>query len=131
MIINSKIAGGIVLHIQHIITVTGKVADESIHCKPDLKGEEHQHFYIDLEEVLEGDPRLVDNNKIFVAARYGDVEGFPEPIPNIIPGEPIIIKGKFVPASKAYTTEDNPGYPVLHFTHHPLGYIIYDGAKHE
>jgi hypothetical protein len=68
---------------------------------------------------------------VFVAARYGDAEGFREPVPNLTPGEPITIKGKFIPAWKAYKTADNPGYPVLHFTHHPLGYIIYGGVKYE
>jgi hypothetical protein len=123
--------GGIYLDQQHVITVAGKVADESVYCKPDLKGEMHQHFYVDLDEVLEGDSGLVDNTMIFVAARFGDSDGFLEPVPCLAPGKPIIIRGKFIPSWAAYKTEDNPGYPVLHFTHHPLGYIIYDGVKYE
>jgi hypothetical protein len=47
---NEKTKSNIVdVDLDNVITVTAKVADESIHCKPDLKGEEHQHFYIDLD----------------------------------------------------------------------------------
>ena len=119
------------LDFHNVITVSAKIADEFIHCAPDHKGKEHQHFYIYLEEIQEGDASLVDDTTIFVAVHYGDAEGIAEPIPNLNPGQPIIIKGKFVPARQAYKTEDNPGFPVLHFTHHPIGYIIYDGVRYE
>lgn len=117
--------------LHNVITVSAKVADEFIHCAPDLKGTEHQHFYIYIQEILEGDASLVDNTTVFVAIHYGDQDGIAEPIPNLVPGQPIVVSGKFIPARQAYKTEDNPGYPVLHFTHHPIGFIIYNGIKYE
>lgn len=119
------------LDLHNVITVSARVADEFIHCSPDLKGIEHQHFYIYIEEILEGDATLVDNTTVFVAVHYGDPDGIAAPVPNLVPGQPIVARGKFVPARQAYKTQDNPGYPVLHFTHHPIGYIIYDGVKYE
>lgn len=115
----------------NVITVSASVAPEFIHCLPDHKGRMHQHFYVIINSVLEGDKALVDNNTVFVAAHYGDEAGMPEPIPDIQPGNPIVIKGKFVPGREAYKSDDNPGYPVLHFTHHPVGYILHGGVKYE
>ena len=116
--------------LDHILTVSAVIADPC-YCAPDLKGNLHQHFFVNIKEILEGDKNLVDNNTVFVAVHYGDEEGLKEPLPGIEPGKPIIIRGKFVRAADAYKTVDNPGYPVLHFTHHPIGYIEYDGVRYE
>lgn len=118
-------------HNENIITVSAVVAEDFLHCLPDLEGKMHQHFYIRIKEVLEGDRRIVDAKTVFVAVHYGDEEGLPEPIPCLTPGEPIIIRGQFIPAAEAYQTDDNPCFPVLHYTHHPVGYVIYDGVKYE
>lgn len=115
----------------HVITVAAVVAPDFIHCVPDNKGRLHQHFYIIVNQILEGDANLVDNNTVFVAVHYGDKEGMEDQIKGLEPGKPIEIRGKFIPSSEAYKSEDNPGYPVLHFTHHPIGYIVYDGVKYE
>ena len=115
----------------NVVTVSAVVSTEFIHCQPDLKGTLHQHFYVYIKELLEGDKNLIDLTTVFVAVHYGDEESIAEPIPGLVPGRPITIRGKFVPASEAYKSEDNPGYPVLHFTHHPVGYILYEGKRYE
>lgn len=115
----------------NVVTVSATVTPEFIHVLPDLKGTMHQHFYISINEVLEGDKKLIDNNTVFVAVHYGDEDGLKDPVPNLQPGRPIVIKGKFVPTSQAYRSDDNPGYPVLHYTHHPIGYIVYEGTTYE
>lgn len=117
--------------LHNVLTVSAIVCPNFIHCLPDHKGAMHQHFYINITKVLEGDESLVDNNTVFVAVHYGDSQGIREEIPGLTAGQPIDIKGKFIPAAKAYRTDDNPCFPVLHFTHHPVGYVIYNEIRYE
>ena len=52
---------------------------------------------------------------------------------NLRPGQPIELQGEYVDSGHAYPTQDNDGHPplsVLHFTHHPVGYVIYDGQHY-
>lgn len=114
----------------HVITVSATIADDFIHSMRDHKGALHQHFFIDIENVLDGGENPVEK-KVFVAARYGDKSGLKEPVRDLAPGNPIVLRGKYIPTDEAYKTGDNPGFPVLHFTHHPVGYIIYNGVKYE
>ncbi|MFZ3170409.1 MAG: hypothetical protein WA118_00245 [Carboxydocellales bacterium] len=115
----------------HVITVSAVIAPASLHCSTDHQGKFHQHFYVYIKRVLEGDIDIVTGDLTFVAVHFGDSEGIANQIPDLKPGTPIILKGKFVPAEEAYQTADNPGYSVLHFTHHPVGYIIYHKIKYE
>lgn len=115
---------------KNVITVLADIV-EFLVCVPDHKGRMHQHFYINIKELLSGHEEMIDTKLTFVSVYYGNEEGLKEPVPNIEPGKSIVIKGKYIPASKAYKTEDNPGFAVLHFTHHPLGYIEYEGKHYE
>ena len=47
-------------------------------------------------------------------------------------GEPIELQGEYIPIASAYPTDDNsdPVLPVLHFTHHPVGYVMYKGVHY-
>lgn len=57
-----------------------------------------------------------------MAIRFGDNEGLVDQIP-FIAGELTRIQGEYIDAGIAYATEDNPGLSVLHFTHHPVGFV--------
>lgn len=116
---------------KNVITVSAEIVDRFIVCMADHKGALHQHFFITIGQVVEGDKTIVENKPVFVAVRYGDKAGLEAPVPDLEPGSAIIIRGVYIPSQKAYKSEDNPGFPVLHFTHRPVGYVIYDGVRYE
>jgi hypothetical protein len=110
-----------IIHVQAVI----EQVEESKHG--------HQHLLINQIQILDienGDPSTV-TDEIFVAIRYGDGNGLPEPIPGLEAGQPIELQGVYIPADEAYPSEDNPGDPVIHFTHHPLGFVIYQGKLYK
>ena len=96
------------------------------------QGAEHQHFLIHidvLEEVLGAPISLVKVSKdqqqadAFIAVRFGDSMGLHEPIPGLKDGTKLVVRGEYIDESKAYPSPDNPGLAVIHFTHHPVGFI--------
>ncbi|WCM22222.1 DUF3465 domain-containing protein [Paraburkholderia bryophila] len=94
-------------------------------------GANHQQFVIRIDKVLKfdgGTANLV-GTEVFVAVRFGDDEGLAHEIPGLQAGQPIEAQGEYIPDSSAYPTadNDNPVLPVLHFTHHPVGYVRYNG----
>lgn len=94
-------------------------------------GANHQHMIIKIDKVLkfEGGTENLLGAEIFVAVRFGDDEGLAHEIPGLQVGQPIEMQGEYIPDASAYPTEDNsnPVLPVLHFTHHPIGYVKYEG----
>jgi hypothetical protein len=94
-------------------------------------GANHQHLVIKIDKVLKFDGGTQDlaGTEVFVAVRFGDNEGLAEEIPGLRAGQPIEAQGEYIPEASAYPTEDNsnPVLPVLHFTHHPVGYVRYAG----
>ncbi|MEH1790834.1 MAG: hypothetical protein V7L23_36025 [Nostoc sp.] len=49
--------------------------------------------------------------------------GMPADAMPFIAGELARMQDEYIDASIAYATEDNPGLSVLHFTHHPVGFV--------
>jgi hypothetical protein len=86
---------------------------------------------IKIDKVLkfEGGTQSLVGTEVFVAVRFGDNEGLAEEIPGLQAGQPIEVQGEYIPEANAYPTDDNssPVLPVLHFTHHPVGYVRYAG----
>lgn len=101
-------------------------------------GANHQHFTVEIDEVvsLEGasfDQADLLHQTVFVAVRFGDDEGLDSEIPDLAANAPIELQGEYIAAASAYPTQDNDGnppLPVLHFTHHPVGFIIYAGQHY-
>jgi hypothetical protein len=93
----------------------------------------HQHLLVNQIVVIEiqgGDPSLV-TDEAFVAIRYGDVEGLPTRIADFVEGQPIELQGEYIDVNHAHKGIGNPGDPVIHFTHHPIGFVIYHGIRNE
>ncbi|GAC1396759.1 MAG: hypothetical protein NVS3B17_17250 [Vulcanimicrobiaceae bacterium] len=90
-------------------------------------GANHQHLVIAVESVesIGGMPqaRKVDDS-MFVAIRFGDDAGLADSVPFEV-GARARVQGEYVDAMAAYPTQDNPGLAVLHFTHHPAGFVQY------
>jgi hypothetical protein len=101
-------------------------------------GADHQHFTIKIEEVIDLKaapfaPDTLVGQFVFIAVRFGDGMGLQNPIPGLSEDTPIEIQGEYISAAEAYPTEDNdsqPPLPVLHFTHHPMGFLVYGGQKY-
>ncbi|WP_169725445.1 S53 family peptidase [Alicyclobacillus contaminans] len=114
-----------VIHISAIIRTVEP--DETTH------GASHHHLLVTVENVLQA--RGVSANDIpaelFCAIRYGDSLGLPRPIPDLAPGQPMELQGEFVAVNRIYPSIGNPGDAVLHFTHHPVGFVIYHGVRYE
>jgi hypothetical protein len=101
----------------------------------DPEGGTHQHLQIKVERTLklEGSNLSDINGQIlFVAIRFGDELGLPDRIPELRQGEPIEAQGEYIEADRAKPGPDNhdPVLPVLHFTHAPVGFIIYHGVTY-
>ena len=62
---------------------------------------------------------------VFVAIRVGDSMGITKPIVGLEDGVGLDLKGEWIPKEKAFA-HGGRALSVLHFTHHPLGFICVD-----
>ena len=90
-------------------------------------GAEHQHVWIDQVVALDGGDDYTGN--VFVAIRITE-GGVGQDIP-FAEGRPVEMQGDWIPADEAVSGQDNPGLPVLHFTHRPVGFVRYDGHQYD
>jgi endonuclease G len=96
----------------------------------DTDGDQHVRLLITVTELLEGNPavnadveRVVDaGDDVFVAIRIGDSMGITEPIQGLAAGVGLDLKGEWIPRDRAQAHGGRP-MSVLHFTHHPVGFI--------
>jgi hypothetical protein len=97
-------------------------------------GANHQHFTVKINSIVRFDGGTAPpvGTVVFVAVRFGDSEGLDSEIVGLAAGKPIELQGEYIDAAGAYPTEDNtdPVRPVLHFTHHPVGFVDYDGTHY-
>ncbi len=94
---------------------------------------QHQHFVVDSVQIeySEGLPNLfVVPSKMFVALRFGDGMGLDAPVPLKI-GDHVLIQGEYLNVGGVYKMADNHALPVLHFCHHPVGFVQVDGVKYQ
>ena len=109
--------------VRHVRAVVSRVfPDRSFH-----DGAEHQHIWIDQVEALDQGDDYAGN--VFVAIRVTE-GGIGRDIP-FEDGAPVEMQGDWIPAEEARPGEDDPGLPVLHFTHRPVGFVRYDGEMYE
>jgi hypothetical protein len=66
-----------------------------------------------------------------VAVRFGDTESLPAAVPGLAVGETITLCGAYVPASQAYPEADGDQAAVIHYTHHPIGWVEYQGKRYK
>jgi hypothetical protein len=103
--------------------------------EPDVEshGVHHHHLLVGQIEVLKvwnGTQQEV-GDEVFVSIRFDDSLGLPGPIPDLKAGQPIELQGRYIPKNEAYPSVGNPGDPVIHETHHPFGYVVYDGQLYK
>ena len=137
-IFNHRTAGHFMGHHKHPISLHAPIVHVQAvigTVEPDVHvhGASHYHLLIDHIQVLEiqgADPSIV-SDKAFCAIRYGDDLGISEPIPGLEQGNSIELQGEYLDLNHVYPSIGNPGDPVIHFTHHPVGFVIYGGRRYE
>jgi endonuclease G len=65
---------------------------------------------------------LSDGEDVFLAVRVGDSMGITKPIHGLVAGVGLHVQGERIPRDKAFA-HGGERMSVLHFTHHPLGFI--------
>jgi endonuclease G, mitochondrial len=106
-------------------TITVKEPDDN-----DPGGGKHHRFIVHVVKILTSDPdvatdlnkSLTDALDVFVAVRIGDSLGIAKPIPGLKAKLALHLKGEWIPKAKAQA-HGGRKMSVLHFTHHPLGFI--------
>ncbi len=105
----------------------------------DTHGVEHILLHVELTDVIasdadvDGDVRahLASHTNVLLAIRYGDRDsGFPEPIPGLIQGANLRVRGAWIPVKWAYPIGGDK-LSVLHFTHAPVGFIMVGGTVYQ
>jgi len=96
----------------------------------DNNGGKHYRLRIQVTKILANAPEVSTDLKdaqktgrdIFVAIRFGDAMGVQEKIKGLTAKAQLHLKGEWITKEKAH---DHGGekMSVLHFTHHPLGFI--------
>ena len=112
------------------LTAVIKLVEEDV---TDQQETSHMHFLINQVQIISisgGDASMV-SCEIFCAVRYGDSMGLSERIDGLEEGQPIEMQGEYIDVNHAYPSVGNPGDAVLHFTHHPVGFVIYQGKRYE
>lgn len=113
-----------VVHVMATITEVG--ADTHTH-------EWHQHIYATVTQVLDNpnNTEVAPAQRVHVAIQFGDSNGLPAAVPGFAPGQDVELRGVYVSLAQAYAAPNGEHLPVIHFTHHPLGYVIYHGVRYQ
>ena len=106
-------------------TIRVKEPDDS-----DPSGGQHQRLVVRVVKILRSDAHVAtDLNKsltnaldVFLAIRIGDSMGIAKPIPGLKVGLPLHLQGEWIPKDKAQA-HGGRKMSVLHFTHHPVGFV--------
>ncbi|MCL6599168.1 MAG: S53 family peptidase [Alicyclobacillus macrosporangiidus] len=113
----------------HDFVVRVKARIRSVEPDAQAHGAHHHRLLVDHIQVLKvwhGFSYEVED-RAFVAIRYGDELGLPGPIPGLAPGKEIELQGRYIPAWLARPGDGNAGEAVLDETHHPFGFVVYEG----
>lgn len=108
-----------------MVEVGGKVR-----VREDGGGDLHVQLLVTVTELLEGNPavnddveRVLDGGEdVFVAIRVGDSMGITKSIQGLAAGVGLDLKGEWIPRDQAQA-HGGRAVSVLHFTHHPVGFI--------
>ena len=96
-------------------------------------GDNHQQAFLKLTEIIKTDSDvdrdlrrvLADGEKIFLSIRYGDRMGLANPVPGVANGSTLKLRGEWIPKDRAYA-HGGEKLSVIHFTHHPIGFVCND-----
>lgn len=92
----------------------------------------HQLFLMRIDEIPEslGDVAIAREPDLLVAMQWGQDESQARPIPGLKVGEPVRVRGIYVPPDEAFPAPNGLRHPVVHWTHWPIGWVDYGGKRH-
>ncbi len=93
-------------------------------------GDSHQQMILNVTDAIQDDPdihddlqRVIDDKEeVFLSVRFGDRMGLQQPVPGVKDGSELRVRGEWITKEKAYA-HGGKKLSVIHFTHHPLGFI--------
>jgi endonuclease G, mitochondrial len=93
-------------------------------------GDSHQQMILNVTEVIEGDPDINDDlqrvlngrERVFLSVRFGDRMGLRTSVPGIQNGSTLRVRGEWITRDRAFA-HGGEKLSVIHFTHHPIGFI--------
>lgn len=93
-------------------------------------GDHHQHVMLTVTRSIEGDidvnddiQRVIANQEeVFLSIRFGDRLGLPRSVPGVQNGSMLRLRGEWITRDRAYA-HGGERMSVLHFTHHPIGFV--------
>ena len=96
----------------------------------DPNGGRHVRLLVGVAKIIKTDPDVdadlrdakANGRNVFVAVRIGDSQGIVEPIKGLAEGSTLHLKGEWITREKA-RAHGGERMSVLHFTHHPIGFI--------
>ncbi|SFU52322.1 S8 family serine peptidase [Alicyclobacillus macrosporangiidus] len=113
----------------HEFIVRVKARIRSVEPDAQAHGAHHHRLLVDGIQVLKVWHGFSDEveDRALVAIRYGDALGLPGPIPGLAAGREIELQGRYIPAALARSGDDGASEAVLDETHHPFGFVVYEG----
>ncbi|MDB4897831.1 MAG: hypothetical protein JWN15_4093 [Firmicutes bacterium] len=114
------------------VTVHGLITE----IDPDVRnhnGGRHQIFSVQIDQVImhTASAPVTAGDVVNVAIRFGDGQGLAHAIPGLAVGQPITLSGAYVKFDTAYPEQDGDRHAVIHYTHHPIGWVEYQGVHYE
>lgn len=97
------------------------------------QGARHQIFSVRVDEVRSdaGHAGIFVGEVVNVAVRYGDAIGLTSPVPGLAVGQAIALCGAYIVVASAYAEPDGDKNAVIHYTHHPVGWVEYQGQHYQ
>lgn len=115
-----------------VVEVKARIAQrEPDDTDPD--GGTHYRLRLRITTILQSDPDVdddlmraqADGDAVFCAIRYGDAMGIRTPMQGLDDGAELHVKGEWITRANA-RSHGGEQMAVLHFTHHPLGFVCTD-----
>lgn len=115
-----------------VVTVVGLITE----IDPDRRsasGARHQIFSVRVDEIRSdaGRSGVSVGEVVNVAVRYGDATGLANPVPRMAVGQEISLCGSYIVLQSAYPEADGDRNAVIHYTHHPVGWVEYQGRLYQ
>lgn len=93
-------------------------------------GVRHQQMILRVIQTIEGDADvnsdldrvIAEQERVFLSVRFGDRMGLPNAVPGIANGSTLRLRGEWITCDRAYS-HGGEKMSVIHFTHHPIGFV--------
>jgi hypothetical protein len=114
-----------------LLTVSGTITEIDPNHRSHM-GATHQIFSIQVRQIVQDSDHsgVAIGDVINIAVRFGDRQSLAAPISGLQVGAAIMLSGAYITASAAYGETDGEHNAVIHYTHHPIGWVEYHGHRY-